>query len=86
MASMTTPSPRSALSAAHAPLEGTPRPLSEDASRPPRLFRYQPVPPVGFDADGYPCEDSAVWDDWHSVLLSYLYESLRTWFGNAPRC
>ena len=81
MASMTTPSPRSALSAAHAPLEGTPRPLSEDASRPPRLFRYQPVPPVGFDADGYPCEDSAVWDDWHSVLLSYLYESLRTWFG-----
>ena len=73
MASLTTLSPRSARSPTHPPLEGAPRR--------PRLFRYQPVPPVGFDADGYPCEDSAVWDEWHFVLLTYLYEALRTRFG-----
>ena len=81
MASLTTLSPRSALSAARPPLEGEPRPGAEDAPRRPRLFRYQPVPPVGFDADGYPCEDSAVWDEWHCVLLTYLYGALRTRFG-----
>ncbi len=81
MVSMTTLPPRSALSAVRPALESEPRPRAEDAPRRPRLCRYQPVPPVGFDADGYSCEDSAAWDEWHFVVLTYLYGALRTRFG-----
>lgn len=56
--------------AKHDPSSPTLVPLSRP--RQPRLFRYQPVPPVGFDDEGYPCEDSAAQEHQHAILLSYL--------------
>lgn len=63
---------------------GAAAPSRSTARRPvrqPRLARYRPVPPVAYDEEGYPYEDSAVETDWHALLLGYLHWALRTWFG-----
>ena len=52
---------------------------SKPAPRPvrrPRFYRYRPVPPVGFDDEGYPVEDSAVQNHPQAVLLSYFMSVL----------
>lgn len=51
------------------------------AGRRPRFYRYQPVPPVGYDDDGYPCEDSAVQNFLHNGLSTYLTSALSTRFA-----
>lgn len=57
-------------------------PRSKPPSRPPRttrrprLFRYQPVPPVGFDDEDYPVEDSAVQNHPQAALLAYFLSVL----------
>ena len=64
---------------------------SARAGRRPRFYRYQPVPPVGYDDDGYPCEDSAVQNFLHNGLSIYLIGALSARFagramvwGDAP--
>lgn len=54
---------------------------SSRRGRRPRFYRYQPVPPVGYDDDGYPCEDSATKTFPHSGLSTYLKSALSTRFA-----
>lgn len=64
-----------------------PRSAAPRPTRKPRLARYRPVPPLAYDEEGYPYEDSAVETDWHALLLGYLHWALGTWFaGRAWVC
>lgn len=84
---MPTPhSPVGATTAMHAPAKRAERPASGVANRTgpvpaPSMFRYRPVPPVGFDDEGYPCEDSAVQNVPHARVSNYLAYTLQTRYG-----
>lgn len=47
---------------------------------------YRPVPPVGFDADGYPDEDAAPMENWpHDETCAYLKMVVKGRFRDDPR-
>lgn len=65
----------------HAPVAPARTLRGARSGRRPRFYRYQPVPPVGYDDEGYPCEDSAVQSFAHADLSTYLMGALSTRFA-----
>ena len=61
-------------------------PARQFASPDDGLYRYVPVPPASYDADGYLFEDGAAQEDWHKRQTSLWYHMLTRHLPAATVC
>ena len=69
-------------------LNGEPvrRPALRDRMPPDGLYRYVPVPPAYYDADGYLVEDGMSQNEWHAYHTSLWYQALKLHLPAATVC
>ena len=69
-------------------LNGEPvrRPARRARVPPDGLYRYVPVPPAYYDADGYLVEDGMTQSDWHAYHTSLWYHALKLHLPAATVC
>ena len=69
-------------------LNGEPvrRPARRARMSPDDLYRYVPVPPAYYDADGYLVEDGMSQNEWHAYHTSLWYQALKLHLPAATVC
>ena len=69
-------------------LDGEPvrRPARRARVPPGGLYRYVPVPPAYYDADGYLTEDGMSQNEWHAYHTSLWYQALKLHLPAATVC